>query len=141
MSDLSFNWVYAPRSPFLVKILFLIHLLNIHARFLTFHSIPLTGLLASLASIFNDLGLDVIKADIGSSESGVNDKFWVRTIGGGKVADVDIPAVKAAVEASLTVHSGKGKTRPKLKVTGAAESRTELLHTLMGKQQKNSSSH
>ena len=86
-----------------------------------------------MASIFNDLGLDVTKADIGSTEVGVNDKFWVRRIDGSKVPDSDIATIQAAVEASLAANSGKGNTRPKLKVTGAAESRTQLLHTLMGK--------
>ena len=91
------------------------------------------GLLASLTSTFTDLGLDVMKAEIGSSKGGdICDKFWVNTLEGSKVPEHDVPATIAALELSLASY-GKGNVRPKLKVPGAPEARSELLHTLMGK--------
>ena len=97
-------------------------------------SFSFSGLLASLATIFSDLGLDVVKADIGSNDSGVADKFWLRDIStGGKIADADLASVQSAVEVSLATHAKSGNIRPKLKVAGATAQRAELLHTLMGK--------
>lgn len=88
------------------------------------------GLLASLASTFADLGLDVVRADIGTKGGGILDKFWVKTSGGEKVADEDVFGVKAALEISLAACI-KCNVRPKLTVPGAPEERAELLHTLM----------
>ena len=96
-------------------------------------------MLASLASIFSDLGLDVVKADVGCSDCGIQDKFWLRDIStGGKVADADLASIQAAVEASLASHAKGGNIRPKLKVSGATEQRAELLHTLMDTYTNNS---
>ena len=79
----------------------------------------------------------MVKADIGGSGNGIEDKFWVRSLTGAKVKDTDLPAIQAAIEASLISHS-KANIRPKLKVSGAAESRMELLHTLMDTYTNNS---
>lgn len=89
------------------------------------------GLLASLTSTFNDLGLDVVKAEIGSQGGEICDRFWVTPIGGGIVDDGEAAAIKSTLELSLTAYQ-KGNVRPKLKVPGAPEARAELLHTLMG---------
>jgi starch phosphorylase len=86
--------------------------------------------LASLASTFADLGLDVVRADIGTKGGGILDRFWVKTSAGEKVADEDIYGMKAALEISLAACI-KCNVRPKLTVPGAPEERAELLHTLM----------
>ena len=58
--------------------------------------------------------------------------------GGGKVAEQDIPAMTAALEALLASYSKpSASVRPKLSVPGASEDRQELLHTLMDTYVKN----
>ena len=81
----------------------------------------------------------MVKADISSTEAGIEDKFWVKNIAtGGKVPDVDVPAIQAALELSLAAPLNASNIRPKLKVAGATESRAALLHTLMDTYTNNS---
>ena len=99
---------------------------------------PPAGLLSSLTSTFTDLGLDVVKADIGGKDGSFKDTFWVTAEGGGKVSAQDIPAMSAALEALLASYTkSSSSVRPKLSVPGASEDRQELLHTLMDTYVKN----
>lgn len=43
------------------------------------------GLLSSLTSTFTDLGLDVVRAEIGGKGGNFHDTFWVTTADGRKV--------------------------------------------------------
>jgi starch phosphorylase len=80
----------------------------------------------------------VVKADIGGKDGTFKDTFWVTSEGGGKVAEQDIPAMTAALEALLASYSKpSASVRPKLSVPGASEDRQELLHTLMDTYVKN----
>lgn len=93
------------------------------------------GLLGSLASTFTDLGLDVVRAEIGSKGGSANDVFYVTTVDGRKVADDDIASIKQAIEVTLASSGASGVgIRPKVAVPGAAEDRQDLLHSLMGEQ-------
>ncbi|KAL4856697.1 Glycogen phosphorylase 1 [Chlorella vulgaris] len=96
-----------------------------------------SGLLNSLTSTFTDLGLDVIKADIGGKSGTFKDTFWVTTVEGSKIGDLDVAAVQSAVEVTLAASPKAASVRPKLKVPGASEDRQELLHTLMDTYVKN----
>lgn len=90
------------------------------------------GLLGSLASTFTDLGLDVVRAEIGGKAGGVSDTFYVTTVEGAKVSDKDVAAIKQALEVTLVSSGASAVTsRPKVAVPGAAEERQDLLHSLM----------
>jgi hypothetical protein len=91
------------------------------------------GLLSTLASTFTDLGLDVVKAEIGGSSSKVHDRFWVTNSDGTKLGEPEAEAVRKALEVTISSAVGTpGNVRPKLNVAGASQERAELLHTLMG---------
>ena len=81
----------------------------------------------------------MVKADIGGKGGTFKDTFWVTSgEGGGKVAEQDIPAMAAALEALLASYAKpSASVRPKLSVPGASEDRQELLHTLMDTYVKN----
>lgn len=49
------------------------------------HSMPSAGLLSSLTSTFTDMGLDVVRADIGGKGGAFHDTFWVTMADGQKV--------------------------------------------------------
>jgi hypothetical protein len=113
-----------------------------HAHALT--GVPLgalldpAGLLNSLTSTFTDLGLDVVKANIGGKGGTFKDTFWVTTVEGSKVAEGELGAVRAALEATAAAATKPSTVvRPKLTVPGASEERQELLHTLMDTYVKN----
>ena len=89
------------------------------------------GLLGVLTSTFTDLGLDVVKAEIGGSGKTIHDRFWVVGGDGKKLAEAEAAAAQQAIEVTLTT-SKPGSSRPKLSVPGQSDERSELLHTLMG---------
>ncbi|PRW61146.1 starch phosphorylase [Chlorella sorokiniana] len=96
------------------------------------------GLLSSLTSTFTDLGLDVVRAEIGGKGGNFHDTFWVTTADGRKVNDADVASVKNAIEVSLAAFAKPATAvRPKLTVQGISEDRQELLHTLMDTYVKN----
>ena len=99
---------------------------------------PQAGLLSSLTSTFTDLGLDVVRADIGGGGGVFRDQFWVTTAEGTQVGGADLAAVQAALELTLASAAKQAvASRPKLSVPGATEDRQELLHTLMDTYVKN----
>ena len=61
---------------------------------------PSAGLLSSLTSTFTDLGLDVVRAEIGGKGGNFHDTFWVTTADGRKVGAV--AAGQACCEAHLS---------------------------------------
>jgi glycogen phosphorylase len=82
-----------------------------------------------VATIFSDLGLEVIKAEVGSKGSDVMDRFWV-TMGGGKVPEGQVADIQSALDAMLTACA-TSKVRPKLHVPGAEKSKIDVLYSLM----------
>ncbi|KAL4434815.1 hypothetical protein ABPG77_005342 [Micractinium sp. CCAP 211/92] len=96
------------------------------------------GLLSSLTSTFTDLGLDVVRAEIGGKGGTFRDTFWVTTMERTKVPESDMEAMKNAIEVLLASFSKPAAAvRPKLSVPGVTEDRQELLHTLMDTYVKN----
>eukprot|EP00210_Caulerpa_lentillifera_P000038 g37.t1 len=97
-----------------------------------------SGLLSSITSLFSDLGLEVMKAEIGNQDGHVLDKFYIiDDISGGKLTEVkDIENVKTCIETLLA--SGRknvgGGVRPDF---GQTETANETLYTLMDTYIKN----
>lgn len=89
------------------------------------------GLLCSLTSAFISLGLDVKKADITEKDGAVDNMFQVVKEDGTTVSDEDVAVIKQTLE-SLLASASTTRSRPKLRVKGAAEgNKGELLHELM----------
>jgi len=93
-----------------------------------------SGLLNSITSLFCDLGLEVMKAEIGSLDGNIYDKFYiVDDVTGAKLTDKkDTENVKKCIETLLSSRSSKstgGGTRPTF---GTPETTSETLYTLMG---------
>ena len=93
-----------------------------------------SGLLNSITSLFCDLGLEVMKAEVGSADGEVLDKFFiVDDVTGEKLTDEkDTENVKKCIETLLTTR-GKttgGGTRPDFRKQ--PEKTNETLYTLMG---------
>lgn len=92
-----------------------------------------SGLLNSITSLFSDLGLEVMKAEIGTLDGEVFDKFFiVDDVTGGKLMDVkDSENVKKCIETLLASRgkSSGGGTRPDFRRT---DETSETLYTLMG---------
>lgn len=88
------------------------------------------GLLGLLTSTFADLGLDVVKAEIGGSGKAIHDRFWVMNADGKQLQEDELAAVRQTLEVTLASYQ-PGSSRPKL-TTGPPSERSELLHTLMG---------
>ena len=89
------------------------------------------GMLGMLTSTCADLGLDVVKAEIGGTGKSIHDRFWVVGADGKKLGDGEVAAVQQALEVTLA-SSKPGSSRPKLAPAGQSSERSELLHTLMG---------
>ncbi|GAB4815011.1 hypothetical protein N2152v2_002057 [Parachlorella kessleri] len=94
------------------------------------------GMLGMLTSTFADLGLDVVKAEIGGTGKSIHDRFWVVGADGKKLGDGEVAAVQQALEVTLA-SSKPGSSRPKLSPAGQSSERSELLHTLMDTYVKN----
>eukprot|EP00210_Caulerpa_lentillifera_P003854 g3681.t1 len=97
-----------------------------------------SGLLSSITSLFADLGLEVMKAEIGNQDGEILNRFYiVDDVSGGKLMETkDIDNVKTCIETLLT--SGRknvgGGVRPDF---GQTETASETLYTLMDTYIKN----
>ncbi len=100
-----------------------------------------TGLLLAITSTFTNLGVDVVRAEVGGAAAGgVRDRFFVTAAGGGQVPPAELAAVRGALEATLAAPGG-ASSRPKLGAAAAAAAgaaggaagaaRAALLHELM----------
>ncbi|KAG2446570.1 hypothetical protein HYH02_008557 [Chlamydomonas schloesseri] len=97
------------------------------------------GLLTSITALFRDLGVDVGKAVVEGDEDKINDKFYVRSLSGGKLSeDKAADCVKALDVLLRSKPTGTEATRPKFENTaptaGAGKAR---LYTLMDTYMKN----
>ena len=94
-----------------------------------------SGLLNSITSLFSDLGLEVMKAEIGNLDGQVFDKFFiVDDVTGEKLTDEkDTANVKKCIETLLSsrTKSTGDRTRPDFR---QPEATSETLYTLMGEQ-------
>lgn len=93
-----------------------------------------SGLLNSITSLFSDLGLEVMKAEIGTLDGEVFDKFYiVDDVTNAKLTDEkDTENVKKCIETLLSSRgkAGADRVRPDFRKT---EETSETLYTLMGK--------
>lgn len=94
------------------------------------------GLLSTITSLFRDLGIDVIRADVGSSEDRVLDKFYVTDEATGKQikGDGELATVKNAVETML--RSRATGSKPKRPTFGGKKA-NETLYSAMDTYIKN----
>eukprot|EP00803_Ostreobium_quekettii_P001464 evm.model.scf_1283.3 EVM.evm.TU.scf_1283.3 scf_1283:33890-45391(+) len=93
------------------------------------------GMLSTITSLFRDLAIDVVRAEVGSSKDGVIDKFYVKDEStGGQIADTT--NVKKCVETMLTTT--RKARKPKRPTFGSADKRGDAgLYTLMDTYIKN----
>lgn len=97
------------------------------------------GLLTAMTATFRDLGIDVAKAAVEGDSGRIEDKFFVQSVGGGKITDPKAQDnIKKCLETILRSRTGPTSKRPKFSVTQAsASSNRELLATLMDTYCKN----
>ncbi|PNH06165.1 Glycogen phosphorylase 1 [Tetrabaena socialis] len=96
------------------------------------------GLLTSITALFRDLGVDVGKAAVEGDDARVDDKFYVRTLSGGKLDDAKAAEAVKALDALLrSKPSSTDVSRPKFEATGQGQSGKARLYTLMDTYMKN----
>nr|ABB88567.1 PhoB [Chlamydomonas reinhardtii]ABB88568.1 PhoB [Chlamydomonas reinhardtii] len=97
------------------------------------------GLLTSITALFRDLGVDVGKAVVEGDEDRINDKFYVRSLSGGKLSeDKAADCVKALDVLLRSKPTGTEATRPKFENTAATGGTGKArLYTLMDTYMKN----
>lgn len=106
------------------------------ATLITLQCANRAGLLSALTTTFADLGLDVVRAQVGSCESGVQDQFWVTLTDGSKVPESQVSTIVNALEVTIS-NTNRCDSRPALNVPGAPAERGQLLYTLMDTYIKN----
>ena len=85
-----------------------------------------------LQGVFRDLSVEVGKAVVEGDEDNIDDKFFVRMPGGGKLSKQKASEAVAALELLLSAKDAVGLTsRPKFDVA-ASEQGKGRLYTLMG---------
>lgn len=98
---------------------------------ITVESVNKRGMLSTITSLFRDLGIDVIRADVGSMKDQIMDKFYVKDESTGQQI-TDLENVKKCVQTMLSTRpKGRKPTRPTFSVPEGRRAR-EGLYTLMG---------
>lgn len=88
------------------------------------------GLLTAVTGLFRDLGMDVLKADVSTTGSEVNDAFYIVDVDGKKIVGAtELASLEAALKAVVDGRPMKG--RPSFTKTGAPE-RGSTTTALMG---------